>query len=411
MSRDPVACPASQDSPQNPSRPLPASTAGRIRSALTRTLVLFLAAFSLTNAAGCLSDSYRIRDTELQRLTSLPPEQRGESIRVLQRTSFSSEVAADPAPPAPGPDRPHVAVFIGGAIDVPLGGPPGGGPVRHFAGGPPGTVGPGPVVRGSPGPSAGRVPVAGPRFTNPVPGKVSGDKDAAVMLAVAAVGLTVGSVATEGARFDGVAAAHPAHPVHLMYPDGSQRVTTLWELTPPDTLDVTEAVLSKKEGPIVEGARAPLDRQGFAWRLEGGLMGATLPTGEHTRGGGVNIGLGYFPLHWLGFLLHSQFAGGTFEGRDVLDTRLGFEADAFPLALGPVHFGGYGQLGWAWLEADAPDGGALSRRAWSAGAGGLLEVALTTRLAIVGRVGETFDAPIDGHTPHALAATVGFSVY
>jgi hypothetical protein len=388
-----------------------ASTVAAGVSKLARTLLPFVAAAGLANVTGCLSDSYRIRDSELQRLTSLPPEQRGASIRVLQRTSFSSEVAADPAPPAPAPDRPHMAVFIGGAIDVPIGGPGGGGPVRSFAGGPPRSVGPGPVVRGTPGPPAGRVPVAGGPFAGPMPGKVSGDKDAVVMLAVAAVGLTIGSVATEGARFDGVAAAHPAHPVHLMYPDGSQRVTTLWELTPPDTLDVTEAVLSQKEGPIVEGARAPLDRAGVAWRLEGGVMGATLPTGEHTNGGGINLGLGYFPLHWLGFLLHSQFAGGTFEGRDVLDTRLGLEADAFPLALGPVHFGAYGQLGYAWLEADAAEGGTLSRRAWSAGAGGLLEVALTTRLAIVGRVGETFDAPIDGRTPHALAATVGFSVY
>ena len=411
MSREPAESPLDQHPSQRTSNLLSARTAVRGASKLTRGLLAVLATIGLANATGCLSDSYRIRDTELQRLTSLPPEQRGESIRVLQRTSFSPEVAADPAPPAPAPDGPHVAVFVGAAIDVPIGGPPAGGPVRQFAGGPPRTVGPGPVVRGVPGPQAGRVPVAGPRYAAPLPGKVSGDKDAAIMLAVAAVGFTVGSVATEGARFDGLAAAHPAHPVHLMYPDGSQRVTTLWELTPPDTLDVTEAVLSKKEGPIVEGARAPLDRAGFAWRLEGGLMGATLPTGELTRGGGMNIGLGYFPLHWLGFLLHGQFAGGTFEGRDVLDTRLGLEADAFPLALGPVHFGGYGQFGWAWLEADAADGGSLSRRAWSAGAGGLLEVALTTRLAIVGRVGETFDAPIDGHTPHALAATVGFSVY
>jgi hypothetical protein len=390
---------------------LRASTIAEGASKVTRTLLPFLVAVGLANVTGCLSDSYRIRDSELQRLTSLPPEQRGASIRVLQRTSFSSEVAADPAPAAPAPDRPHMAVFIAGTIDVPIGGSPGGGPVRSFAGGPPRSVGPGPVVRGTPGPHAGRVPIAGAPFAAPMPGKVSGDKDAVVMLAVAAVGLTVGSVATEGARFDGVAAAHPAHPVHLMYPDGSQRVTTLWELTPPDTLDVTEAVLSQKEGPIVEGARAPLDRAGVAWRIEGGVMGATLPSGEHTNGGGMNLGLGYFPLHWLGFLLHSQFAGGTFEGRDVLDTRLGLEADAFPLALGPVHFGAYGQLGYAWLEADAAEGGTLSRRAWSAGAGGLLEVALTTRLAIVGRVGETFDAPIEGRTPHALAATVGFSVY
>ena len=145
----------------------------------------------------------------------------------------------------------------------------------------------------------------------------------------------------------------------------------------------------------------------------GGLMGTTLPTGETASGAGVNMGLGYFPLHWLGFLLHCQFGGATLDGRDVLDTRLGLEANAFPLAVGRLHIGGYGQIGHAWLEADAPDGSgaALTRDAWSAGVGGLLELALTTRLAIVGRLGETFDAAIDGRTPHNLVGMLGFSVY
>ncbi|HEY8926920.1 MAG TPA: hypothetical protein VIU64_21200, partial [Polyangia bacterium] len=88
-------------------------------------------------------------------------------------------------------------------------------------------------------------------------------------------------------------------------------------------------------------------------------------------------------------------------------------ANAFPLAVGRLHIGGYGQIGHAWLEADAPDGSgaALTRDSWSAGAGGLLELALTTRLALVGRIGETFDAAIDGKTPHNLVGMVGFSVY
>jgi len=234
-----------------------------------------------------------------------------------------------------------------------------------------------------------------------------------MLLALAAVGVTIGSVVTEGARFDGVAAANPAQPLHLLYDNGEHRVTTLWELQPPDLANLDEAVISQKEGPIVQGARAPLDRTGFVWRLEGGLMGTTLPTGETTSGAGINMGLGYFPIHWLGFLLHCQFGGASPDGRDVLDTHLGLEANAFPCAVGRLHIGGYGQIGHAWLEADAPDGSgaAITRDAWSAGVGGLLELALTTRLALVGRIGETFDAAIDGKTPHNLVGMLGFSVY
>jgi hypothetical protein len=242
---------------------------------------------------------------------------------------------------------------------------------------------------------------------------VSGGKDAVVILAVAAVAFTIGSVATEGARFDGTAAVHPAHPLHLVYRDGSQRVTTLWELTPQDTAGVSEAVLSQKEGPIMEGARAPLNRQGFAWRLDGGMAGNTLPKGEHTSGPGMNLGLGYFPLPWFGFLLNTQVGGGTLEGRNVLNTRLGMEANAFPLALGRLHLGAYGQIHHAWLEADtaAGSGETRSRQTWSASVGGLLELDLTTRLALIGRVGETFDAALDGHTPRAPSIMLGFSVY
>lgn len=356
---------------------------------------------------GCLSDSYRIPDSELQQMASMPPEQRGAALRVVQRTSFSSEVAEQPAPAVPA-RGPGVFVFVGGPV---IG--PGPGASHGFYGGPGGPVGgggPGPVVRGAPVPGSGATTVGrGGGF----PSKVSSDKDAAVLLAVAAVAFTIGSVATEGARFDGTAAVHPAHPLHLVYPDGAQRVTTLWELTPQDTVGVSEAVLSQKEGPIVEGARAPLNRQGFAWRLDAGMGGITLPTGEHTQGPGMNLGLGYFPLPWLGFLLNTQVGGGTLDGRNVLDTRLGLEANAFPLALGRLHLGAYGQAHHAWLEADTIEGSGVtgSRETWSGSVGGLLEVELTTRLALIGRVGETFDASLNGSTPRAPTVMLGFSVY
>ena len=376
---------------------------------LARLCLLVGVAGALAPSAGCLSDSYRIPDQDLQRLASLPPEQRGQAIRVVQRTSFSSEVAAETAQPLPAPERPPVVFFVGASIGGPIGPP-----VHHFAGPPPPI--PGPTMRGTPGGGVlpgPRGPVPGGPLGPSMPSKVSSDKDTVVLLAALAVGVTIGSVVTEGARFDGVAAANPGQPVHLLYDNGEHRVTTLWELQPPDLANLDQAVISQKEGPNVRGERAPLDRAGFAWRFEGGLMGTTLPTGETASGAGVNMGFGYFPLHWLGFLLHCQFGGATLDGRDVLDTRLGLEANAFPLAIGRLHLGGYGQIGHAWLEADAPDasGAAITRDAWSAGVGGLLEVALTTRLAIVGRIGETFDAAIDGKTPHNLVGMLGFSVY
>lgn len=381
--------------------PEPLTLARSVSSRPSRMSISALAGLVATLAlgTGCLSDSYRIPDAELQRLASLPPEQRGAAVRVVQRTSFSEEVAEQPVAAAPAPG-PGVVMFIGGPV-IPIGGGPVGGPVAPgagFAGAP---------VRGAPVGGGGTSPRGN------LPSKVSGDKDTAILLAVAAVAFTVGSIATEGARFDGTAAVHPAHAVHLVYPGGAQRITTLWELAPQDTVNVSEAVLSQKEGPIVEGERAPLDRQGFAWRLDAGLVGNTLPTGEHVGGPGMNLGLGYFPLPWFGLLLASQVGGGTLDGRNVLDVRLGLEANAFPLALGRLHLGGYGQITNAWLEADTAQGSGetISRQTWSASAGGLLELGLTTRLALVGRVGETFDGAVNGKTPHALSATLGFSVY
>jgi len=365
---------------------------------------LTLAATLLATAAlgtGCLSNSYRIPDGELQRLASLPPEQRGGSVRVVQRTSFSQEVAEQPMAPAPAP-TPGVVMFIGGPV-IPIGG---GSSSGFAAGGPIGGPVAGGAVRGA--------PLGGGAPARPnLPSKVSGDKDTAVVLAVAALAFTVGSIATEGARFDGTAAVHPAHALHLLYPDGSQRITTLWELTPQDTMNVSEAVVSQAEGPIVEVKRAPLDRKGFAWRLDGGMVGSTLPEGTHVSGPGMNLGLGYFPLPWAGLLLAGQVGGGTLAGRNVLNARVGLEANAFPFALGRLHIGAYGFFGKAWLEADTAQGSGetVKRDTWSGAAGGLLELDLTTRLGLIGRVGETFDPSVDGRTPHALSATLGFSIY
>src|SRR4051812_16429243 len=53
--------------------------------ASTRGVALLAAAFLVQTTSGCISNEYRIKKTELQRLAELPPDARGASVRVGQK--------------------------------------------------------------------------------------------------------------------------------------------------------------------------------------------------------------------------------------------------------------------------------------------------------------------------------------
>ena len=161
-----------------------------------RALVVVLAGSLI--ASGCAVNSYKIPPGELARLARVPPEARGEHVRVVQ------EIVASEVPAAPPVTR-ETQVVIVPQFDVAVGVH---GPRAGFGGG---------GLRG-------------------VGGKIGGlgkdSKAAAVAFLFAAATAMVTAAVIEGSRFDGWAQLHPMHPVHLIGHDGSYTVVPLAWLDP-----------------------------------------------------------------------------------------------------------------------------------------------------------------------------------
>lgn len=300
---------------------------------------------TLTMAAtGCLSGAHRIPRGELVRLSQSPPESRGQRVRVIQ--GFSGD---DEPPEAPGV---HVHTHV--------------------------------VIVGSTGGGGG-----GHRSRTSAASKAEDSRFWLIVAGIAAVGLA----ATEGARFDGWAQLHPMHPVHLYGPYGEYTWVPLAQLDPQTAAWATKAYVRDTEGPWQPLERAPLNRVGFTYALT--LGAAEIPSareqaieGDDAAETGFlgHIQLGVFPTQMVGVLLdfglgwrENSFGSTVFEGRNSL------ELEFFPLAAGKLHAGGYGQLGLALRSED----GVVStqRRSFVGGAGGLVQLEITTRLALMGRFG------------------------
>lgn len=363
--------------------------------------------------AGWLAESYRIPDAEAQRLVMAPPEVRGDRVRVVQRTMFATE-PADLPPPVERPDYgggPEVDV----AVDLHAHGVVGGrarpGPApRPTTVAPPAGKGGGPSGRSVPaGPTgAGGRRVGGGASLGKL--DIGGDAEVAVLLVAAAVMVTGGLVATEGVRYDGWTRLRPEQPVHLMHHDGRQQVLALGDLAPEHLVGRPEVVVAADTGPVSRLGRAPLDRRGWIWRLDGGGIDSLTADGERVPGIGAHLGVGYFPRQPIGLLAFAEVAGGAKGDGDALNLRLGLEADVIPLHVGRFHFGGYGVTGFGFGESA---GGSLADASYQAtliGGGALVEVDLATRLALLGRAGVIAETHRGGLSP-AAAFTVGFSVY
>ena len=386
--------------------------------------------------SGCLSDRYKIPDEEVERQLRLPPEQRGQGMHVLQsigeRAAPAVAYGAPPAqpqgygpggyPPDQGSSNVHVGVFVGVNLNsgsrsgyaapppqrdirtaAPTRNPREGMPVGRTAssgssGAAPGSTGPGGVGSGG-----------GAGNTATQSNKTGDAKALAVLVVVAAVAATVGAAATEGARFDGKAVVAPNHNVYLKRNDGGEMVQRLDFLMPQDLAGVNQVEVSDAEGygmMLVE--RDPLNRKGFAFKLDGGSMGTRLD-GFSSRGGGANIQFGYFFAKKLGLLATSTLTGGTDStARGFFRSQFGGELQGFLPGLGPIHLGGYGSFGTLRTEIDGA--GSTSGTAW--GAGGLLEVELTTRLALDFRVGGSWsNSARNGAGYDGLGVTAGLAIY
>jgi len=345
---------------------------------------ILISLFGCVLVTGCLTDSYAIRRDELARIAALPPENRGTHVRVTQQTSFSDSYA-EPEPQLPPADGPNGVVIITGPSQIHQHHDPvhsGVGiapavarrqPARLSRGGgsSPGGARPGGATIGGGSSSAGK----------------GSDAEVAATIAVAAlvVGTGAFSIAamTEGPRFDGWAGI-PSEQLIMLKPRGMAPYwVPLGDLTVEDAAHAEHAEVRPNNAQLLE--RAPLDRVGVSTSLELGASALRSTNAGNYAGLMARYSLGGFPLQWLGLLGNAGFSAGSDNGA-LFEGRLGLELRVQPLRLGRVHLGGYGDLGHSWLMHDISGGTARGQGAYY-GAGGLLEIDLTTRLGLLLRGG------------------------
>jgi hypothetical protein len=414
-------------------RVLPSAEKARFARKPEIALAVF-GAFLSSTCGGCLSNEYVIPRAELSRLAQLPPEQRGQRVRVVQNLGDRRGEAIDTTrpqpPPAPGYEQggapppegyveggvePNVGVGVGVIIapgpPLPLILPfPPGRPGPGFAGGP----GPGP--RGLPGGAMGRSapvrPGASPGGGKLPAGKIGGGggkDDLVALLIVVALAAAVGMVATEGARYDGEVAMYPWQPLHLQDGNGQDREVPLAQITPADATATRKAQVMDDEGwGLMRLGRRPLDRQGFAFKLD---IGGFHSSSASLDGDGMGFGLqfGYFPHHLVGVLGGWSIAGGSdAAGKSFTRNNLALEAQVFPVGIWRLYLGGFGHAGIQY--ADDATGG--TRNGTAVGGGLLLELGLTARLALTLRADYT-SAKIrpDGGWQAGELFTAGIAIY
>jgi hypothetical protein len=354
--------------------------------------VVVFAAFLSSLFGGCLSNEYVIPKTELARLAQLPPEQRGQRVKVVQTVGDRRSEAIDGTRPPPS------------AVDDGQGyGPP---PEGYIEAAPESQVGVGLVIVPVPIGSTGGGPRAAPGPRGPAPGRAApsrprssssggnlgnvkgggGNNDVAALLIIVAVLATIGMVATEGVRYDGSVAMYPWQSVHLKDGKGQEREVPLAQLTPADVASAANTVVMDDEGwGLQRLERRPLDRKGFTFKMD---MGELFSSGNtlSASGFGANIQFGYFPHHRFGLLGTWAFsAGSDTNSQSYYRNNLALEAQFFPLRAWRLHLGGFGHGGVQYAN-DAKGG---TRSGTALGGGLILEIALTSRLALTARADYT----------------------
>jgi hypothetical protein len=422
--------------------------------------ILTLACFSVATS-GCLSNEYRIPKDELRRLAELSPEARGQSVRVSQTLGDRRSDAIEPSIPqppqpvdAPG-DGPHEGdvesnVDVSVRVDGSFGGGGSGSaaargpyapPSRAFAGGSspgwratPSAGGshamassggfhgtPSGSLHGGGGgyhfaPSGGGKGGGGGGFNLGGGSKDAGGVLVAVMV-IAIVAVTVATVAlaaSEGTRFEGHAEMAPDQLIYLKGADGRSRAVPLVELSRDEAAQADSALVMDDEG---YGLRrldhAPLDRKGGVFRFDLGA-GAFTFGDAHASGVSAHIQGGAFFTRTFGLVLDIGLGGGSLDpccsgglapGGTLTRHSLGLEAEALPIAFGPLHFGAFAGGGLA----IAGSSGSYEAGPMASG-GALLELDLTSHMAFATRVGASH-AWLPSGASTAGTLTGGLSIY
>jgi hypothetical protein len=138
--------------------------------------------------------------------------------------------------------------------------------------------------------------------------------------------------------------------------------------------------------------------------MEVGAASLRGPRGIRGAGFSSHIQLGFFPIQQLGVLFDTTLGLGGVDGNTVVNAQFGGELQLLPIEAGLFHFGVFGRIGSA-SPSQRGDHWALA-----GGGGPLVQVAITTRLALTLRAGLSY---IDDARGGLLAGegTVGLAVY
>ncbi len=336
---------------------------------MRNSLYLSLLGLALLSSA-CLSSTHRVSKGELRKLVSVAPEQRGDQVRVLQSIGSRDD------PPAADRVQGGTVVYVRAPIWI------GGSPRHHdYQAHGAGNSGSGASGAGNvSGKSSGK---SGGGYGN-VAGAKANKAEAWIILAVAAA---LGLAATEGARYDGWVKIHPMHPVHLIGPYGEHSVVPLAHLDPRSVEWADHAVIRQEEGPWNKLGRAPLNRQGFTYSVFLGAGEVPVIGLDADPGFLGHIQFGYFPTRQIGLQLDIGLTWTEDENQQTIyASRTSLEIQGFLAQAGPIHAGIFGQVG---RSSRFDDGIGFDDSSNLLGGGGLLQLELTTRLAITGRVGGT----------------------
>jgi hypothetical protein len=375
---------------------------------------------------GCFSNQYVIPKAELGRLASLPPSQRGARVHVVQELGSRQEWAVDNGDAVPeqayatefadyGPSGDTVDTALNLTVNLPTGGDPVR-PVfplaRPRSSGPrtwtPTSVRSGPRASGTSSSSGG----GNLNLGNLGGGGGGGGDDLAIfaiVLVAVAVMAAAGLAVTEGLRYDGFVQLHPQQPLHLKDSEGGERTVPLADLTVADAAANHEATVMDDEAYGFRfGNRRPLDREGFAFKVDMGSL-SSLCTCYSAAGFASNIQFGYFPYHRAGLLATLALGGGTSPLDHTFQRHsANLEAQFFPLSWWRLHLGVFAHGG---MQIARDELGTRTGPAW--GGGGILEIALTARLALTGRVDYTLarTAPKLGDWASTSTLTAGLAIY
>lgn len=324
-------------------------------------------------ATGCLSSSHRIGKGELVKLSQIAPEQRGDNVRVVQNLGHQE------GPPRAERVQSNTVVVVHAPIWVD------GSPHHHNHHATQSGAGGGANQTGGTAGSGNKS--SGKNGSSDHGGLADSKKDNAKVLLVLAAVAAVALAATEGARYDGWVKLHPMHPVHLYGPYGGYTVLPLADIDPQTAAWASHAYVREEEGPWHENGRAPLNRQGFTYSL---ILGAgEVPVKDFDADPGFNghIQFGYYPTKSLGLNLDIGMAWTEdLNNQTIYNSRTAFELHGYLVKAGPVHAGLWGQIG---VASRFDDGIGFDDNSNLIGAGANLQLEVTTRLAITGRVGST----------------------